>query len=99
MENDGKVKIIEAAQRLIAKSGVEKKSMRSIAEEAGITTGARDYVAQVDRTAHLLDYVFDTEAKPEDLSLAVIMNAALDGINLQQVIGALPVDSKELARI
>jgi AcrR family transcriptional regulator len=179
MENDGKMKIIEAAQRLIAKSGVEKTSMRNIAEEAGITTGAiyyyykskeellydvmdystaitsnimkmrygpdakppevldeiarqviqrlqkssswrlryylayqaalgdealrkkfaSDYAAQAGRTAQLFNYVFDTESKQEDLSLAIIMIAALDGINLQQFIGALPVESNELARI
>lgn len=179
MQNEGKVKIIEAAQRLIAKQGVEKTSMRNIAEEAGITTGAiyyyykskeellydvmdyattitssimamrhdtkakpdkvleeiarkvtqrlknssawrlryylayqaalgdealrtkfaNDYAAQAERTAQLFNYVFDTQPKPQDLSLAVIMVAALDGINLQQFIGALPVGNNELALI
>lgn len=177
--NEGKVKIIEAAQRLIAEQGVDKTSMRNIAEEAGITTGAiyyyykskeellydvmdydtaitssimemrhgpaanpddvldeiarkvaqrlahnsswrlryylayqaaigdealrtkfaEDYAAQADRTAQLFNYVFDTKADPTDLSLAIIMVAALDGINLQQFIGALPVEAKELARV
>lgn len=179
MQNEGKVKIIEAAQRLIAKQGVEKTSMRNIAEEAGMTTGAiyyyykskeellydvmdyataitsnimkmrntinakpdevldeiarkvaqrlkkstawrlryylayqaalgdeglrtkfaSDYAAQAQRTAQLFNYVFETEPKPQDLSLAVIMGAALDGINLQQFIGALPVESNELSKV
>ncbi|NTU74891.1 MAG: TetR/AcrR family transcriptional regulator [Anaerolineaceae bacterium] len=179
MENEGKLKIIEAAQRLIAKQGVEKTSMRNIAEEAGITTGAiyyyykskeellydvmdystaitaniiemrysanakpdevldeiarkvaqrlkngsawrlryylayqaalgdealrtrfaSDYAAQAQRTAQLFNYVFDTQPKPQDLSLAVIMIAAMDGINLQQFIGALPVDGEDLTSI
>jgi len=180
MNNDGKIKIIEAAQRLIAQQGVEKTSMRNIAEEAGLTTGAiyyyykskeellydvmdyataittrimqirqeptaqpdavldeiaravcqrltdnsghwrlrfylayqaalgdealrakfaGDHSGQADRTARLFNYVFDTKARPEDLYLANIMIAALDGINLQQFIGALPVDIDEQARI
>jgi AcrR family transcriptional regulator len=172
MQKDGKKKIIEAAQRLIAVQGVEKTSMRDIAEEAGITTGAiyyyykskeellydvmdyasaitanimalrygpsatpsqvldeiaravtqrfkgegvrrlrfylayqaalgdetlrqkfaHDYAAQADRTAQLFNYVFDTEPKTQDLYLAIIMIAALDGISLQQFIGALPAN-------
>lgn len=180
MHTDGKVKIIQAAQRLIAKQGVEKTSMRNIAEEAGITTGAiyyyykskeellydvmdfstaitstvmkmrysdtavrddvldevarqviqrllkdsginrlrfylayqaalgdealrakflNDYAAQTERTAQLFNYIFETDSKPQDLSLAVIMIAAMDGINLQQYIGALPVDIDELSKI
>jgi AcrR family transcriptional regulator len=180
MQTDGKIKIIEAAQRLISKQGVEKTSMRHIAEEAGITTGAiyyyykskeellydvmdyamsitsnimemsskpeatphevldeiarqvtqrlmkdnsarrlryylayqaalgdealrakfaSDYKAQAGRTARLFNYVFETDHKPEDISLAIIMIAALDGINLQQFMGALPVDPDEMARV
>jgi AcrR family transcriptional regulator len=179
MHNEGKEKIIQAAQRLIAKQGVEKTSMRNIAEEAGITTGAiyyyykskeellydvmdystaitanimekrysasanpeevldeiarqvahrlkkssawrlryylayqaalgdealrakfaSDYAAQAERTAQLFNYVFETQPAPQDLSLAIIMIAALDGINLQQFMGALPVESAELARV
>ncbi len=179
MHNDGKIKIIEAAQRLIAVNGVEKTSMRNIAEEAGLTTGAiyhyykskeellydvvdyssaitanimqmrttqnttpdqvldeiarkvsqrlldssawrlrfylayqaalgdealrekfsTDYREQADRTAKLFNYVFGTEPKEEDYYLAILMMAALDGINLQQFIGALPEDVSELARI
>ena len=180
MASDGKLKIIEAAQRLIARQGVEKTSMRDIAAEAGLTTGAiyyyypskeallydvmdhataitaniiemlqgapaapgavldeikrqvtarlltdsstrrlryylayqaalgdealrekfaADYAAQAERTANLFNYVFSTERKPQDLPLAVIMVAALDGINLQQFIGALPVDVEQLARV
>ncbi len=180
MAKDGKLKIIEAAQRLIARQGVEKTSMRDIAAEAGLTTGAiyyyypskeallydvmdhataitsniiemlqgspaepqevlneiarqvrqrlmsdsstrrlryylayqaalgdealrekfaADYAAQAERTARLFNYVFSTERKPQDLALAVIMVAALDGINLQQFIGALPVEVDELARV
>jgi AcrR family transcriptional regulator len=171
MHKDGKVKIIEAAQRLIARHGVEKTSMRNIAEEAGITTGAiyyyykskeellydvmdyasavtaeimkmrsnpearpdevldeiarkvtqqmknnrhwnlrfylalqaaqgdetlrarfaSNYAAQTQRTAELFNYVFGTASRPEDLAMAVLMVAALDGINFQQFIGALPV--------
>lgn len=178
--NDGKVKIIEAAQRLISRFGVEKTSMRDIAVEAGITTGAiyyyykskeellydvmdyataitanimekrrtpeatpdevldeiarqvtqrllednsarrlryylayqaalgdealrakfaSDYAAQAHRTAELFNYVFGTPPQPQDIPLAVIMVAALDGINLQQFMGALPVNNDELARI
>lgn len=180
MASDGKLRIIEAAQRLIARQGVEKTSMRDIAAEAGLTTGAIyyyypskeallydvmdhataitsniiemlqgsradpeavldeiarqvrqrlltdsstrrlryylayqaalgdealrekfavDYAAQAERTARLFNFVFNTERKPQDLPLAVIMVAALDGINLQQFIGALPVDVEELARV
>jgi AcrR family transcriptional regulator len=179
MQKDGKQKIIEAAQRLIAQQGVEKTSMRDIAIEAGLTTGAiyyyykskeellydvmdyataitanimrmrngskatpaevldeiarqttarlkgesvrrlryylayqaalgdealrtkfaSDYAAQGDRTAKLFNYVFETEPQPEDLYLAIIMIAALDGINLEQFMGALPVDVGKLARL
>jgi AcrR family transcriptional regulator len=179
MDKDGKKKIIEAAQRLIASQGVEKTSMRDIAAEAGITTGAiyyyykskeellydvmdyataittnimrmrygpdatpeevlaeiarqitqrlkggsvrrlryylayqaalgdealrakfaSDYAAQGDRTAKLFNYVFNTEPKPQDVYLAIIMIATLDGINLEQFMGALPVDITELSRI
>lgn len=179
MSKDGKTKIIEAAQSLIARQGVEKTSMREIAEEAGITTGAiyyyynskeellydvmdystsvtaqimkmrthpnarpdevldeiarkvtqqltnssnwnlrfhlalpaaegdetlrtrfaTNYAAQAQRTAALFNYVFGTPAQPVDLKLAVLMVAALDGINFQQFIGALPVPIEELARI
>lgn len=179
MNKEGKIKIIEAAQRLITCNGVEKTSMRDIAEEAGITTGAiyyyykskeellydvmdygaavtseimkmrsrpnarpdevldeiarkvtqrlknyqhwnlrfylalqaaqgdetlrarfaSDYAAQTQRTADLFNYVFGTEPQPEDRPLALLMVAALDGINFQQFIGALPVEINELARI
>ena len=179
MNKEGKVKIIEAAQRLIACQGVEKTSMRDIAEEAGITTGAiyyyykskeellydvmdyatavtaeimkmrsnpeakpdevldeiarkvtqqlknnslwnlrfylalqaaqgdetlrarfaSNYAAQTQRTAELFNYVFDTRPQPQDMDVAVLMVAALDGINFQQFIGALPVEIDELARI
>lgn len=176
---EGKIKIIEAAQRLITCQGVEKTSMRDIAEEAGMTTGAiyyyykskeellydvmdyatavtseivkmranpesrpdevldeiarrvtqrlkdnlhwnlrfylalqaaqgdetlrarfaNNYAAQTQRTAELFNYVFDTQPQPADMHLAVLMMAALDGINFQQFIGALPVDIDELSRI
>ena len=178
MQKDGKKKIIEAAQHLIAVQGVEKTSMRDIASEAGITTGAiyyyyeskeallydvmdyamaitsnimekrkgnpppaelldeiarqmkkrleggpnsrlrfylayqaalgdqtlrenftKDYAAQSERTAQLFDYVFDLENNPEDRALAVLMMAALDGLNLQEFIGALPVENKEITRV
>jgi len=179
MKNDRKIKIIEAAQRLIAKKGVEKTSMRDIAIEAGLTTGAIyyyyqskeellydvmdyatavtseivkmrampgskpdevldeiarkvaqrltnnrnwnlrfylaqqaalgdetlrerfavDYEAQMQRTADLFNFVFDTPPRPEDQYLAALMVAALDGINFQQFIGALPVEINEMARI
>ena len=179
MHNDGKKKIIEAAQRLISAQGVEKTSMRNIAEEAGITTGAiyyyykskeellydvmdyasaitvnimqmrygpsatpdqvldeiarqvtqrlkgsssrrlrfylayqaalgdetlrkkfaSDYAAQADRTAQLFNYVFETEPKPQDICLAIVMIAALDGINLEQFIGGLPLDVSDVAKV
>jgi AcrR family transcriptional regulator len=179
MKNDRKIKIIEAAQRLIAKKGVEKTSMRDIAIEAGLTTGAIyyyyqskeellydvmdyatavtseivkmrampgakpdevldeiarkvaqrltnnrnwnlrfylaqqaalgdetlrerfavDYAAQMQRTADLFNFVFETPTRPEDQYLAALMVAALDGINFQQFIGALPVEINEMARI
>jgi AcrR family transcriptional regulator len=179
MKQDGKQKIIEAAQRLIANQGVEKTSMRDIAVEAGMTTGAiyyyykskeellydvmdyataitaniiqmrnfadatphivldeiarqinhrlrnndsrrlryylayqaalgdetlrakfaSDYAAQADRTAQLFNYVFSTDPKPEDLYLAIIMIAGLDGIDLQQFIGALPVEIEKMAKL
>lgn len=174
---EGKVKIIEAAQRLIAAQGVEKTSMRDIAEEAGITTGAiyyyykskeellydvmdyatavtseimkmraspeaspdevldeiarqvtrqlknerlwslrfylalqaaqgdetlrarfaNNYAAQTHRTAELFNFVFSTPPQPQDMHLAALMVAALDGINFQQFIGALPVEIDALA--
>lgn len=179
MSKDGKIKIIEAAQRLIACKGVEKTSMRDIAEEAGMTTGAiyyyykskeellydvmdyatavtseiikmrsnpeatpdevlneiarkvtqqlnnnnqwnlrfylaqqaaqgdetlrarfaSNYAAQTKRTAELFNFVFGTSPQPQDMDLAVLMVAALDGIHFQQFIGALPVELEELARI
>ncbi len=179
MQPDGKQRIIEAAQRLIAVNGVEKTSMRLIAEEAGLTTGAiyyyykskedllydvmdyattitssvmarqrqgtstpaelldeirrliynrltgenpRDllfylayqaalgneelrakfaanYAAQANRTAELFNHVFETSPEEHDIYLAVLMIAALDGINLQQFSGALPVDSAALATV
>jgi AcrR family transcriptional regulator len=179
MKNDRKTKIIEAAQRLITKKGVEKTSMRDIAIEAGLTTGAIyyyyqskeellydvmdyatavtseiikmraipgakpddvldeiarkvtqrltnnrnwnlrfylaqqaalgdetlrerfavDYGAQMQRTAALFNFVFETPSQPEDEYLAALMVAALDGINFQQFIGALPVEINEMARI
>lgn len=179
MAKDGKQKIIEAAQRLIITHGVEKTSMRDIADEAGMTTGAiyhyykskedllydvmdfttavtseimkmraypnanpddvldeiarrvahqmknnqnwnlrfylsgeaaqgnetlrnrfaSNYAAQAQRTADLFNYVFDTQSQPEDLALAVLMVAALDGINFQQFVGALPVDIDTVTRI
>lgn len=179
MQNDGKNRIIEAAQRLISAQGVDKTSMRAIAEEAGITTGAiyyyykgkeellydvmdyamsitanlikrhregavsqedlleeiysqvtqrltgenarrlrfylayqaalgdgelrqkfaRDYLAQADRTAELFNFVFGLPSYAQDRCLAIIMVAALDGINLQQFVGALPVDSPEIAEV
>jgi AcrR family transcriptional regulator len=178
MKSEGKFRIIEAAQRLIAEQGVEKTSMRQIAEAAELTTGAiyyyykskeallydvmdyataitaniiqmrrstsagpaevldeiarmvaqritdsqgrrlryylayqaaqgdetlrakfsSDYAAQVERTSELFNYVFSTTPNDQDRCLAVLMIAALDGINLQQFIGALPVDEAELAR-
>ncbi len=179
MKKNGKIKIIEAAQRLIAQKGVEKASMREIAIEAGITTGAIyyyyaskeellydvmdyatgvtseivkmraqpgakpdevldeiarkitqritnnqnwnlrfylaqqaalgdetlrerfaiNYAAQMQRTADLFNFVFDTSSQPEDQYLAVLMVAALDGINFQQFIGVLPVEIEAMARI
>jgi AcrR family transcriptional regulator len=179
MKPDGKVKIIEAAQRLIACQGVEKTSMRDIAEEAGMTTGAiyyyykskeellydvmdyasavtseimkmrakpeakpdevldeiarrvtrqmknhtpwnlryylalaaaqgdptlrarfaNNYAAQTQRTAELFTFVFGNPPQPVDMHLAALMVAALDGINFQQFIGALPVEIDELARV
>lgn len=179
MNKDGKIRIIEAAQRLVARQGVEKTSMREIAEEAGITTGAiyyyykskeellydvmdystavtteimkmrtvpdakpgevldeiarrvsrqltdsknwnlrfhlalpaaqgdealrkrfaANYASQATRTAELFNYVFGTPSQPVDLDLAVLMVAALDGINFQQFIGALPVPIDELASV
>lgn len=179
MKKNRKIKIIEAAQRLIAQKGVDKTSMREIAIEAGITTGAIyyyydskeellydvmdyatgvtseivkmraqpgakpdevldeiarkitqritnnqnwnlrfylaqqaalgdetlrerfaiNYAAQMQRTADLFNFVFDTSSQPEDQYLAVLMVAALDGINFQQFIGVLPVDINEMARI
>ncbi len=179
MSKDAKIKIIEAAQRLIAEQGVEKTSMRDIAAEAGITTGAiyyhykskeellydvmdyasavtseimklrarpeakpdevldeiarrvthqmlnhrvwnlrfylglqaaqgdetlrarfaGNYAAQTKRTAELFNFVFDTPSQPEDMHLAALMVAALDGINFQQFIGALPVEIDDLARV
>jgi AcrR family transcriptional regulator len=179
MKQEGKIKIIQAAQRLIACQGVEKTSMREIAEEAGITTGAiyyyykskeellydvmdyasavtaeimkmrsnpeakpdevldeiarkvtqqllnnthwnlrfslaqqaaqgnetlrerfaGNYAAQTRRTAELFNFIFDTPPSPQDLDVAAIMVAALDGINFQQYIGALPVEIEGLARI
>jgi AcrR family transcriptional regulator len=178
MSKQGKQKIIEAAQRLISNQGVEKTSMRDIAIEAGITTGAiyyyykskeellydvmdyataitaniiqmrngaqsnpdqvldeiarqvtqrvthnanrrlrynlayqaalgdetlrkkfgSDYAGQAERTAQLFNYVFKMDATPMDLYLGIIMVAALDGIDLQQFIGALPVDAASLAK-
>ncbi|MCE1253745.1 MAG: TetR/AcrR family transcriptional regulator [Anaerolineae bacterium] len=177
--NEGKLKIIEAAQRLITRLGVEKTSMRHIAEEAGMTTGAiyyyykskeellydvmdynsaitadiikmraapgakpeevldeiarrvtyrlknnsnqnlrfylasqaamgdqglrerfaSNYAQQMQRTAELFNFVFGTQPQPQDLPLALLMVAALDGINLQQFMGALPLDINEVARI
>ena len=179
MHKDGKLKIIQAAQELITCQGVEKTSMRDIAEKAGMTTGAiyyyyksqeellsdvmdfaaavtseivkmrsktdakpdevldeiarkvsqqlennsvwnlryylaipaaqgdevlrarfsSNYAAQTKRTAELFNYVFSTPSQPEDLLLASIMVAALDGINFQQFTGALPVKIEELSRI
>lgn len=179
MSKDARIKIIEAAQRLIAEQGVEKTSMRDIAAEAGITTGAiyyhykskeellydvmdyasavtseimklrarpeakpdevldeiarrvrrqmlnhrvwnlrfhlglqaaqgdetlrsrfaGNYAAQTKRTAELFNFVFDTPSQPEDMHLAALMIAALDGINFQQFIGALPVEIDDLARV
>ncbi len=179
MRKDGKIRIIQAAQELITCQGVEKTSMRDIAEKAGITTGAiyyyykskeellydvmdyaaavtaeivkmrskteakpdevldeiarkvtqqlqdssiwnlryylaiqaaqgdenlrtrflSNYAAQTQRTAELFNYVFSTPSQPVDVFLASIMVAALDGINFQQFIGALPVKIDELARI
>lgn len=40
MSEDGKQKIIDAAKRVITKSGIPGATMRGIAEEAGISTGA-----------------------------------------------------------
>jgi AcrR family transcriptional regulator len=179
MKKDGKVKIIEAAQRLISTRGVEKTSMRDIAVEAGITTGAiyyyykskeellydvmdyasavtseimkmrsqpsarpdevldeiarkvrqqmihnriwnlrfhlalqaaagdetlrtrfaGNYAAQSKRTAELFNFVFGTPSQGVDQYLGVLMVAALDGINFQQFIGALPVPIEEMTRI
>lgn len=179
MYPEGKQRIIEAAQRLIAEQGVEKTSMRAIAEEASITTGAiyyyykskeellydvmdytmsitssvmalrdkgtatrvqlldeirqqiaqrltsknahssqfylayqaalgneelrqkfaQSYAEQTLRTKELFNHVFETPPQPEDAYLAVLMIASLDGINLQQFVGALPVDSAALAAI
>jgi AcrR family transcriptional regulator len=60
---------------------------------------ASNYTAQARRTAELFNYVFGTQPQPEDLNLAVLMMAALDGINFQQFTGALPVEINEMARI
>ena len=60
---------------------------------------AGNYAAQTKRTAELFHFVFNTPTRPVDLSLAALMVAALDGINFQQFIGALPVNIEELARI
>ena len=40
MATDGKIRIIEAARRVISKNGIAGSTMRGIAEEAGLSTGA-----------------------------------------------------------
>ena len=40
MSSDGKTRIIEAAKRVIIKNGIAGATMRGIAEEAGLSTGA-----------------------------------------------------------
>lgn len=40
MNNDGKEKILQAAQRVIIKFGINGATMRGIAKEAGLSTGA-----------------------------------------------------------
>ena len=40
MATDGKLRIIEAARRVISKNGIAGSTMRGIAEEAGLSTGA-----------------------------------------------------------
>lgn len=40
MSTDGKKRILEAARRLIARSSISGATMRAIAEEAGLSTGA-----------------------------------------------------------
>lgn len=40
MSTDGKTRIIEAAKRVISKNGIAGSTMRGIAEEAGLSTGA-----------------------------------------------------------
>jgi hypothetical protein len=60
---------------------------------------AADYAAQAARTAELFNYVFEMEPQPQDKYLAILMIAALDGLNLQQFIGTLPVDAAEIAKV
>jgi len=40
MSTDGKTRIIEAAKRVISRNGIAGSTMRGIAEEAGLSTGA-----------------------------------------------------------
>lgn len=40
MLTEGKIRIIEAAKRVISRSGITGATMRGIAEEAGVSTGA-----------------------------------------------------------
>src|SRR5690625_7948807 len=40
MNNDGKLKIIEAARTIISEHGSQEATIRSIAKQAGVSTGA-----------------------------------------------------------
>jgi len=40
MSTDGKARIVDAAMEVISRNGISGASMRNIAEEAGVTTGA-----------------------------------------------------------
>jgi len=107
--NSNPDEVLDEIARLVTKRLLKDNSSRrlrfylayqaALGDEALREKFASDYAAQAQRTAQLFNYVFNTESKPQDLSLAVIMIAAMDGINLQQFIGALPVNIDELAKI
>lgn len=71
MSTDGKNKIIEAARNVISKMGINGATVRSIAEEAGISTGAiyHYYNSKEDILYDIMDQGLNASNRVAELSL------------------------------
>lgn len=71
MSNDGKLKILEAARTIISEHGIQGATIRGIAEEAGVSTGAI-YHYYSSKEAILYDVMDDGFSEIERISTVSI---------------------------